>query len=269
MSSEWRKLPWPILACLNSCSSGRELLELADKATRRELGDVDDWIAAETRWFEKGIVRDDLLSMSNDRLPFDRRIGATGFPTTLSPIIATIASQDRGGTLVDVLEMFNDLPPGETRSFVAGVINWLIFANSISIHRDNVATLPQISLQTLESVYREVPSGSLVPLHVVVSLISQSINEAAEFFSIIKDKTLFFDSQHTYSQLTRESVKALRRAHMELNQDAGVLQILGAVAENGQLAGQSVHIKDPKSLKRPDEKAGSSFGHPMSRNVAN
>ena len=254
VSYEWRNLPWPMLACLNSCHSGRELLELADKATRGELGDVDDWIAAETRWFEKGIVRDDLLSMSDDRLPFDPRIGETGFPTTLSPMSAMIASQDCGGTLVDVLELFDELPPGKSRSFVAKAVNWLIFAHSISRHSDDVATLPQISLQTLESVYREVPSGSLVPLHVVISLISQSINEAAEFFSIIKDKTFFFDYHNTYPHLTKESVKALRGAYMELNQDAGMLQILGVVAENGQLAGQSVDIKDPKALKRPDEK---------------
>ena len=106
----------------------------------------------------------------------------------------------------------------------------------------------------MESVYREVPSDSPVPLHVVVNLISQSVSEAAEFFAIIKDKNFLLDSHSTYRHLTGESVKALRRAYMGLNQDAGMLPILGAVEENGQLAGQSVDIKDPKSLKRPDEK---------------
>ena len=40
-------LPWPILACVNACSNSSDLLELADRAAQGELGDVDDWIAAE------------------------------------------------------------------------------------------------------------------------------------------------------------------------------------------------------------------------------
>ena len=79
-------LPWPILACVNSCSNRSDLLTLADKAAQGELGDAHDWVTAETRWFDKGITRDDLISMSDDRLPFDSRIGETGFPTTLSAL---------------------------------------------------------------------------------------------------------------------------------------------------------------------------------------
>ena len=68
-------LPWPIVACLRSSTNADELLRLADKANRGELGDVDDWITAESRWLDEGITPDDLRSMSDDRFPFDTRIG--------------------------------------------------------------------------------------------------------------------------------------------------------------------------------------------------
>ena len=253
-SFECRHLPWPMLACLNSCTSGPELLKLADKATRGELGDADDWIAAETRWFENGIVPDDLLSMSDDRLPFDARIRETGFPTTLSAISAILSSQEYGGAIEDVLDIFEDLPPGETRSFAAGAINWLIFAHSIPLRPVDPATLPEISLQTLESVYREVPSSCPVPLHALVNLISNSITEATTFLGIIKDKEFLLDWHSTYTHPSGGSVNVLRNAYMRLNQDEVILPILGVVAENGQLTGNSIDLKDLESLEMPDAK---------------
>ena len=84
-------LPWPISTCLNACTNSQEILHLADKAIQSELGDFDDWTAAETRWIYEGITRDDLLSMSDDRLPFDPRIGETGFPPTI-PTISVLAA---------------------------------------------------------------------------------------------------------------------------------------------------------------------------------
>ena len=162
---QW-SLPWPILACVNSCNSSIDLLKLAEKAAQGELGDVGDWISAETRWFENGITRDDLVSMSDDRLPFDAKIGESGFLTDLGMSSVLISSQGTGGTLKDVLDVFGEIASGKTRSFVAKTINWLIY--TLLSSRDEASRLSDLNLQTLKSVYREVPSGSPVPLYSIL-----------------------------------------------------------------------------------------------------
>ena len=252
---ERANLPWPILTCLNSRTNSQELLELADKAILGELGDVDDWTTAETRWFDKGITRDDLLSMSDDRLPFDAKIGETGFPTTISMFSAVIGSSRNRAKLEDVLDIFDNLSPGKTRSFVATTINWLFFVLSFDELSDQESTFPDIDYQTLESIYREVPPGSLIPLHMIVNVIGDSIQRVAKFFQAFKDKNFVLHSEGL-SRRNRgaESITVLRRAYMGLEEDALLLPILGVVAENGQLEGQYVDIKDPRSLETVEER---------------
>ena len=170
-------LPWPILTCLNSCTNSQELLKLADKAKQGELGGVDDWIAAETRWFDKGITRDDLISMSDDRLPFDARIGETGFPTNISVLAAIIGPPRYRDKLEDVLDIFDNLPSGKARSLVAMTLNWLFIVHSVGELSDEASTFPDIDFEKLKSIYREVPPGSLIPLHMIVNLIGNSIQQ--------------------------------------------------------------------------------------------
>ena len=251
---QWN-LPWPILACINSCNSSVDLLKLADKADQGELGDVGDWASAETRWFENGITRDDLVSMSDDRLPFDAKIGESGFPTNLGRLGVIISPQEVGGALKDMLEIFGEIAFGKTRSFVAEAINWLIGAYRIFASQDEPFKLPDLNLQTLQSIYREVPSGYPVSLYSVLHLIGDSTSDVAEFFTSIKHKNFLF---HTHSRnLTIENIRVLRSAYIRLNEDDGtLLLILGLVAERGQLSDQYVDIMTPMSqLKHPEKMA--------------
>ena len=251
---QWN-LPWPILACINSCNSNVDLLKLADKAAQGELGDVGDWASAETRWFENGITRDDLVSMSDDRLPFDAKIGESGFPTNLGRLGVIISPQEVGGALKDMLEIFGEIAFGKTRSFVAKAINWLIGAYRIFASQDEPFKLPDLNLQTLQSIYREVPSGYPVSLYSVLHLIGDSTPDVVEFFTSIKHKNFLF---HTHSRnLTIENIRVLRSAYIRLNEDDGtLLLILGLVAERGQLSDQYVDIMIPMSqLKHPEKMA--------------
>ena len=250
-------LPWPILACVNSCNSSMDLLKLAEKAAQGKLGDVGDWISAETRWFESGITRDDLVSMSDDRLPFDAKIGKSGFPTDLGTLSAIISSQRSGGTLKDVLDVFGEIASGKTRSFVAETINWLIYTCLLPASQDEASELSDLNLQTLKSVYREVPSGSPIPLYSILHLIGESIRDITEFFTSIEDKNFLFSTTSFGIDLPMENVRALRRAYMRLNEDGGpLLSILGVVAENGHLSGQHVDIEVPMTqLKHPEKMA--------------
>ena len=250
-------LPWPILACVNSCNSSMDLLKLAGKAAQGELGDVGDWVSAETRWFESGITRDDLVSMSDDRLPFDAKIGESGFPPDLGTLGAIISTQGSGGTLKDVLDVFGEIASGKTRSFVAETINWLLYTRLLSTPWDEAFELSDLNLQTLKSVYREVPSGSSVSLYSILHLIGDSIRDVAEFFTSIEDKNFRFDTTSFGGDLPMETVRVLIRAYTGLNEDGGtLLSILGVIAEQGQLSGQHVDIVVPMSqLKHPKKMA--------------
>ena len=247
-------LPWPILACLSTCTNGQELLYLADKAVRGELGDVDDWLAAEGRWFDKGITRDDLLSMSDDRLPFDARIAETGFPINISVLAAIFGPPRYRDKMQEALDIFDNLPSGKARSLVAMTINWLFFVHSIGEFSDEASTSSDIDFEKLKSIYQEVPPGSFIPLHMIVNLIGDSIQDVAEFFQAFEGKNFGLHWEGPSRNRERESVAILIGAYMRLDENALLLPILGVVAENGRLSGQYVDVKVPKSQETSEEK---------------
>ena len=252
---EWDNLPWPILACLSSCANSQELLEMAERAHGGELGDIHDWKEAETRWFSKGVTYDDLICMSDERLPFDAEIRSNGFLTsisTLSPVF--IAGQYRDN-LGEVLDMFRQSPPGKTRSFLASMINWILFYYSYTDSHDDTVTLPPIDMQTLESVYQSVPPRSLIPLHMIVCLVGDSMDQLVAIWKTFKAKNCTLDSEGEARNLVEGSIHLLRRAYMIMDEDSLLLSVLAEMAEGGDLVDHHIDIKHPDRLETAEEKA--------------
>lgn len=72
---------WPLKACLSACKwDGMALGELASQAADGNLGDLPEWQAAEKRWQERGVTRDDFEYMSDANWPYDQRIAEIGYP---------------------------------------------------------------------------------------------------------------------------------------------------------------------------------------------
>ena len=247
-------MPWPVLACLNACSSGEELFDLADRSLVGELGDVEDWTAAEKRWIEQGITRNDLLSMSDNRLPFDGKMKDRGFPTAIQPLAAFIGGVTLKRDVSAVVNLFSKLRQGATRTFVAKTINFAMLAHQFDAETSQEKALPPIDLRTLEAIYRDVPSGSPVSLDVVVRLIGESLEDVSKFFDMIKDKDFRFNMNRTSGRPIIESVRMLRRAYDNIDGDSALLPVLAVVAENGYLANQYVEIKNPAELRTREEK---------------
>jgi hypothetical protein len=63
-------LPWPIRACLRLVDSPDSIRALAERASKGEFGDQEDWLSAEARW-ARGITSDDLAA-------FDQNNGVIG-----------------------------------------------------------------------------------------------------------------------------------------------------------------------------------------------
>ncbi len=249
-----RNLPWPLLACLNSCTSGTELIELANRVSEGDLGDVDDWIAAEMRWGDQGVTRDDLIYMSDRQLPFDTKIGKIGFPTSISMTHTVLSPDVTIEAIEEVLGIFEALPPGPTRSFVAKTINWLLFSRSLPPHFSPESPPSKVTLQDLTSVYREIPAGSPIPIHMIISLFGQSIQELSAFLNAIRSDELLFASHIPGRRFSEESVRTSIRAYMDMNEDPALLPLLGIMAEEGHLADKHVDIKCPGSLEGHDTK---------------
>ena len=249
--SERENLPWPVMACLGSCSTGQELLELADRVNRGELGDVEDWKGAEVRWFDKGITREDLISMSEQRLPFDADIRSRGFPTSIPTLGPIFVTGRYPSNLEEMLDIYSNLAPGQTRSFVAATINWLLVYYSLP--RDTTFPLPHIDFPMLESVYQDLPARSLIPIHILVNLIGDSTQQITDLLKMVKTKDFIVHSDGE-SSLMERSIDLLRMAYMGMDEDALLLPILAEVAESGHLVNHHLIIKHPRQLETAEEK---------------
>jgi hypothetical protein len=74
------RLSWVFGSCLVSARSQAELNDFVERAARGDLGDLRNWLAAESRWKERGVTLEDLLHITDDRWPFDGEIAERGFP---------------------------------------------------------------------------------------------------------------------------------------------------------------------------------------------
>lgn len=74
------QLPWPIQSCIIASKQGFNLLQLKDAALSGILGDHQDWLLAEKRWQELGLIGEDFYYKPEADLPFDKQIANVGFP---------------------------------------------------------------------------------------------------------------------------------------------------------------------------------------------
>ena len=227
----WSRIPWPLLACLYSCTSAKDLHMLSIKSLQGDLGDLDDWLDAESRWFHEGITREDLISMTDSRMPFDAKIREEGFPTTISEFGTFIHARGTEGKLEYLLDIFNQVPDGKTRFFVARTINWLIFAHYLAAGADDALPSPNLDSKTLRAIYQALPADSFVPLDVVSGLANEPSQEIAKFFDTIGDKDFQFESGNPGRKVAMKAVEVLRKAYYALNEDAVLLPILSVAAE--------------------------------------
>lgn len=72
-------LPWPLATLVNVCMVEGSYDEVISAVREGSFGDLSDWIKAEVRWKEKGIVGTD-LTLSANGLFFDARVAEIGAP---------------------------------------------------------------------------------------------------------------------------------------------------------------------------------------------
>jgi hypothetical protein len=128
-------LPWPLASCIYArfppCNV--DLTQLADAATSGELGDIDDWRTAESRWRESGFGLDispyNPVKIDGERpiqLPYGADIAQRGFPASL---------------LVSVSQPTTRAQYKKFREWCVGLRQILEISDSSSLHSVRIADL--------------------------------------------------------------------------------------------------------------------------------
>jgi hypothetical protein len=94
--------PWVYSACVISGSAS----QLAARVRRGDMGNLQDWAAAEERWRNVGLSIDDLRYLPADDQPFDDQISRIGFPFNMSGFIVGTITQP----ILDLYAQLGDRP---------------------------------------------------------------------------------------------------------------------------------------------------------------
>ena len=255
----WRQsqIPWPLAACMNMCVEKKDALELARKADTGQLGDRELWLAAEHRWRTVGVTEDDLKSMSDERLPFDRRIDSEGFPMGLSIWPAFRPHSEEGGAFGTLLSLHGEMERTRARTLVAGLVEACFIYASLYLGPDGVKYPITLGLGTLQSVLEDLPFGRPLPLHLVVNLISAADEHISEVFRALNRRQVDFSVYNFRGIFQKDALSRLERAFVAASDDDILLPVFGALAENGQLPSNFVKVASPEHFEVVEQKIGS------------
>ena len=87
-------LPWPMATCLDVVNNRTDLEALAERVQNGELGNAENWLAAEHRWESQGLRDEDFVP--SEREPFSPSIAKLGIPPVWSRVFW--GSEKRGAT---------------------------------------------------------------------------------------------------------------------------------------------------------------------------
>jgi hypothetical protein len=118
-STRSARLCWPMEECVRACSNNDDLRSIVSRVRDGELGDREQWEAAEARWAKDGVTPCDLVSVGQGDLPFDYGIGEKGTPLSIISL-AECADVDPG-SVYSLLEAHTSLS-GPPRQRLANLI---------------------------------------------------------------------------------------------------------------------------------------------------
>ena len=247
-------IPWPLLACLKASTDQDSLTMLANKAECGELGDIDQWRAAELRWIESGVTIEDIISMSDDRLPFDHKIDVQGFPVTLPLWPYAGSGSDRVTLVGDLLDLHGSMDDSESRRFVARLIAISLIYLALTEHSDESVLPNNLSLRSLQSVYEDIPHLSYYPLSIILKLIGDVDEEITEFFASMSRVSSQFPSYGFGHNIGEEELSRFLRVFAYASDKASLLPVMEMLSKVGLLNGRSIGELSSDDFEQADHK---------------
>ena len=221
-----------------------DTLDLARKAETGQLGDRDDWLAAEHRWRTVGVTEHDIISMSDERLPFDSGIGSEGFPTALSFLPAFPPPSEDVGALRKLLSLHGQMKRGKARAVLAGLIEACFVRVSMFIAPDEAKYPITLDAAELQSVFEDLPSKRSVPLHTVVNVLSGSDQDILELFRVLIHSQVDFAVYAIPGIFHKDRLHRLKTASLATSGDQLLMPVFGALAEKRTAASEICQRSD-------------------------
>ncbi len=247
------RAPWPIAASLKLCSDTSDILQMAQRAQTGELGDRCDWAAAEERWLDSGIGEEDILSMSDDRLPFDSLIGESGFPVSLRSLEGIRYHREDINLIKRMLGIYNRMPKSNSRSFLSELIVLCLFHGHLSRISGDDAIEDTVTLRELQQLLADLKPDSRIPLELVLSRLQHSNGEEeiVEFFVDMACRRVSFFvfpiGRRHYSQ----GIERLLKAYYKFPDHEALMPVVALMAEDGLLGEHNVKTLDWERSESP------------------
>ena len=249
------RIPWPIRACIDMCHSRSEMLILARRAAGGELGDSEDWIAAEKRWLSTGVTREDVLSMSDDRLPFDKNMADIGFPTGLS-MWPSVWYWSDDGSLENLLDIHAAMPVSKSRSFVASLIQLSLLHFGLASARGSDEKDLSLDIARLQSIYQDLRRGTLIPIRIVIKCLGNSQSDAENFFDAMAARNNSFGFYLPGPHWSPTDFESLEEVIVRAKDSSVFFPVLGVLAEHGRQCDVQISIPDPLTIEGIDRRVG-------------
>ena len=230
---------------------------MARKADAGQLGDREQWLAAERRWTTVGVTEHDLISMSDERLPFDSGIDSAGFPIALSIWPSFPQNSEEVGAFGKLLRLHGEMENCKARTLIAGLVEVCFIRASLYIAPEEAKYPITLDVTKLQRVFEDLPRGRSVPLHAVVNLLSGSDEEILEFFRAASGRHVDFAVYHFPGLFHEGGFRRLQQAFVAALDDHVLVPVFGALAENGQLPSKFVNVATPELFEFVEQKIAS------------
>ena len=242
-------LPWPFYGCLKEARDVGDLIAIADRSAKGELGDVEEWIGAEDRWIRDGVTMEDFVGISETVMPFDKNIRNLGYPMNLHLWPMFRSSIEWPSLLEMMLTLYDNISNDATREFVRDAIESVLLPISVLTASQKLRFPTSVNFENLQKIYKELPSGSNIPLGLVLELIASSqtgFTEILRFFDERETRYLVYPFRVIFNE---DGVDKLVQAFQNPDDHRTVLSIIADMAEAGRLPSGAIVKPAPVAIE--------------------
>ncbi len=237
-------LPWPIVACINTAQNSKDLFSLASRVREGELGDISDWIAAEKRWKQKGLVIDDFRYINDAQNPIGSDIAHKGFPF----ICGELVGQANEISIRGIIEFWDQVRDLEIRSLFAQQFFSFFFhrasRSSKKWEEMSVVRIKHFLDEVIDSlkVVKYYPFTSLLPIKNIYNDLKEMVKmldalgrKVDIMTDITHDPSFFVRDRDPHPHDILDLTVVLTDALEENPQLYGVLKLLAMIALKGKI----------------------------------
>jgi hypothetical protein len=238
---------WPLSACLAYTSDADDLLKVMGRLEAGELGDTEDWLAAEGRWLESGVTEDDIIYNLQEVGPFNRDIARRGYPT-IAGSYSVSHNPERWDVAAGLIRLYEQLSGVSAQQTVA---RWILFILGTADHAKSRSALA-IPFEQFRNIVGSAELGSYYfRLSCLAFLEQGDVNETAQVDLINEIGLLTRNLSARGDNLDSVLVRLLVEHFSKRPELFGVLRVLAELPADEAALSLPVELLDPNRFDRP------------------